>query len=252
MGARLLSLISPAAVALSVALGVALCAAPADGYRNGQLPRHVLVPAAQGGCVKLARGPAAAWNTLQLGLRRRLPVSGCDSAYRPLARQWFWRRVWCMKGRCGNAARPGTSNHGWGLAVDVPWRVRRLVDRHGARFGWAKRWSDAQHEWWHLKWRAGVWRVRPDPGINIRDPLLAEGSGGPGQAFSVRRLQGHLRRHRTCPRLRRDGHYGRTTTRCVIRFQAGHRLAGDGRVGRATWKALRRPARRRVSDSRGR
>lgn len=63
-----------------------------------------------------------------------------------------------------NAATPGTSNHGYALAVDLSsYAQRAAMDRVGARFGWAKAWSDASWEWWHLRWREGVWRPKPNP-----------------------------------------------------------------------------------------
>lgn len=79
--------------------------------------------------------------------------------YRPLPQQHDARRYWCSRGRCGNAAVPGTSNHGLGTAVDLMnMTQRRWIDRKGAKYGWSKRWSDAPHEFWHLKWRPGVWK----------------------------------------------------------------------------------------------
>jgi hypothetical protein len=41
--------------------------------------------------------------------------------------------------------------------------MRSMLDRIGHEYGWAKEWSDAQSEWWHIKYRAGVWSGS-DPG----------------------------------------------------------------------------------------
>ena len=88
-----------------------------------------------------------------------LPVprpGGDDSSYRTFARQVFWRRWWTSQGKPGNAAVPGRSNHGEGIAVDVPaTRHQNTINAIGAAYGWQKRWSDAAHEPWHFKWRAG-------------------------------------------------------------------------------------------------
>jgi hypothetical protein len=155
----------------------------------------------------------------------------------------FWRQWWCARFRCANAAVPGTSNHGWGLAVDVPLWVRRVVDRIGAKFGWCKCWSDAAQEWWHLKWRAGAWERRPDPGTDPRRPRLARGSGGPGQARWVRRAQRRLRAHGR--RVRVGGRLGRRTCAAVRRFKRAHRLPRDCEIAGRTWRQLRAPARPR-------
>jgi len=40
---------------------------------------------------------------------------------------------------------------------------RRAIDILGAAFGFSKSWSDASWEWWHIKYRFGVWEPRPDP-----------------------------------------------------------------------------------------
>lgn len=125
---------------------------------NGRLPKSALSPIPGG---FLEHNAARSWNAMYLHILQetgeKIQVNGADSSYRILSRQVFWRNHWCSLGKCGNAARPGTSNHGLGLAVDVPVRTRQLIDKYGARFGWAKRWSDAAHEPWHLKYRPGVW-----------------------------------------------------------------------------------------------
>src|SRR5260370_27892690 len=92
-----------------------------------------------------------------------------------------------------NAATPGTSNHGLGLAVDLATtQMRSELDAWGSYFGWAKRWSDASWEWWHILYRGGVWRRRPDPGLSVTYPTLSHGSGGPGQDVHVRSVQRNL------------------------------------------------------------
>jgi hypothetical protein len=64
---------------------------------------------------------------------------------------YFWRLY--LMGRGALAARPGTSNHGWGTTVDVPSRrMAQLINQEGAAFGWQKRWSDAPSEWWHFRY----------------------------------------------------------------------------------------------------
>ncbi len=129
---------------------------------NGRLPASALA-AIPGG--RLEHGAAKAWNAMHAEAKARHNVDirpgGPDSSYRTLDRQHFWRNWWCARGKCGNAAVPGTSNHGLGLAVDLAdggrGAMRRVIDQIGAKYGWAKKWSDASGEPWHLRYKAGVW-----------------------------------------------------------------------------------------------
>lgn len=130
---------------------------------NGKLPAAALAPIAGG---QLEKTAAAAFNAMNVEARRlglELRPTGSRSSYRPYEDQvYFWNLYQSGKGNL--AARPGTSNHGWGLAVDLATtQMRAMVDRIGRKYGWAKEWSDAPSEWWHLKYRSGVWSG-PDPG----------------------------------------------------------------------------------------
>lgn len=84
-----------------------------------------------------------------------LRVSSARTAYRTYAQQeYFWNLY--QSGRGNLAARPGTSNHGLGLAVDLATQLMRtIVNKIGAKYGFAKKWSDAANEWWHIKWKPG-------------------------------------------------------------------------------------------------
>lgn len=125
---------------------------------NGKLPASDLSPIAQG---ELRKDAAAAWNAMNEHARRlglQLVPTGSMSSYRTYAQQVYLYGEY-QAGRGSLAATPGTSNHGWGLAVDVAtMEMRNLIDRIGAEYGWAKKWSDAPSEWWHLKWVEGSWR----------------------------------------------------------------------------------------------
>ena len=193
--------------------------------------------------VYLEKEAAAAWNTMRLATRRYLKTDiypgGPDSAYRTFARQQYYRTYWCNLGNCGNAAVPGTSNHGIGMAVDLAsQRMRFVIDRIGAKYGWAKKWSDAPQEWWHLKYRPGVWKVRPNPGIDAKNPTLRKGSGGIGQAPWVKTAQKLLKRHGFYNHLQ-FGEFDATTHNSVKAFQKAHKLKADGKIGAKTWWHLR-------------
>lgn len=131
---------------------------------NGRLPASALASIPGG---RLEHNAAKAWNAMCAEARARHNVeirpAGPRSSYRTFAeQQHFWNLY--ISGRGNLAARPGTSNHGLGLAVDLAdggrGAMRRVIDQIGSRYGWAKKWSDAAHEPWHLKFRAGVWDGR--------------------------------------------------------------------------------------------
>jgi hypothetical protein len=130
---------------------------------NGKLPASELAPIAQG---QLATAAAAAWNAMNIEARRRgieLLPTGSMSSYRTLEQQQYLYNQY-QTGRGSLAAIPGTSNHGWGLAVDVATQqMRTMIDQIGAPYGWSKKTSDAPSEWWHLKYLAGIYHG-PDPG----------------------------------------------------------------------------------------
>lgn len=130
---------------------------------NGQLPPSDLAPIAGG---QLRKDCAAAWNTMNIearGLGLELRPTGSASSYRSIAQQRALYALY-LSGRGALAARPGTSNHGWGTAVDLATPdMRKMVDRIGAKYGWSKQWSDAKTEWWHILYQAGHWSG-PDPG----------------------------------------------------------------------------------------
>ncbi len=231
-----------ALVAALILLGAGAQGAPA--LTNGNAPSSAMAPIATGiKCTplqgQLANQAAAGWNSMALAAGERLPTNGCDSAYRPYERQVYWRNYWCSLGSCGNAAWPGTSNHGLGLAVDVPQFVRGYIDLHGQRFGWCKCWSDAAHEWWHVKFNPAIY-ARPNPGPNLRSPTLRKGSGGPGQNVFVRKVQKLLRGHGD-KSVQVDGEFGRSTAIAVRRFQKAERIKVNGVVSKRVWKRLRQP-----------
>lgn len=127
---------------------------------NGQLPYSSLSRIAGGGY--LVPPAAAAWNALAAHIYRetgaKIAPNGPNSSYRTYAMQVEMKAIYGT-----NAATPGTSNHGWGLAVDTD--DHDLVNRYGAPFGYQKAWSDASWEPWHMKYATGHYSG-PDPGTD--------------------------------------------------------------------------------------
>jgi D-alanyl-D-alanine carboxypeptidase-like protein len=125
---------------------------------NGKLPDAALSPIAKG---NLRKDAAAAWNAMNVEARKRgveLYPTGSMSSYRTYAQQVYLYNEY-KAGRGNLAAVPGSSNHGWGLAVDLATpAMRSMVDQIGRPFGYSKATSDAPSEWWHIKWVEGSWK----------------------------------------------------------------------------------------------
>ena len=230
-------------LALAVALTLLGALAPgASAYSNGYLPESSLAPIASGiKCDRplnqLANPAAAAFNSMALAAGEHLVINGCDSAYRPYARQVYWKAYWCGQGHCENAATPGTSNHGLGVATDDSPQLIQFTKEHGRRFCWAK--TEAAWEDWHYNF-TGCFH-RPNPGTNLHSPTLRQHSGGPGQNVYVRKLQKLLRGHGD-KSVAVDGEFGHSTKVAVERFQHAEYLQVNGVVSKRVWKRLRRPA----------
>ncbi|MEZ0229526.1 MAG: peptidoglycan-binding protein [Planctomycetota bacterium] len=163
---------------LSIALAAAV-PTPAHAYQNGALPQSELSQIYYpGASVYLQKDAAAAWNAMREYCRARgvdLYPKGPNSAYRTLAQQKLMKKLYGS-----NAATPGTSNHGLGIAVDLATQqMRSAIDKWGAQFGWSKKWSDASWEWWHIKYKAGVWHGA-NPGVVQPDNPTTAGTDDDG------------------------------------------------------------------------
>lgn len=123
--------------------------AAALGYQNGYLPDSMLVPV-QGQGLKLW-GPAA---DQYLAMVAAAQADGVEiritDAYRS-----FESQVELKKRKPDLSATPGTSEHGWGEAVDIDVGkpgVLAWLRRNAARFGIA---NTVSHENWHWGWIGG-------------------------------------------------------------------------------------------------
>lgn len=135
------------------------CPPNAKGYSNGQIPRSALCPLLADGDQVLRSDAANRFNALTKAYLAEFGRKPCvTDAYRTRAEQ---EALWRTKP--GLAARPGTSNHGWGLALDLCDGVNRdgtatheWMETNGPRFGWV--WPDwargAKFEPWHFECEA--------------------------------------------------------------------------------------------------
>lgn len=101
-------------------------------YPNGCIPTSELVLIERNH--PATRGTAARWEALKADVLKNegvtLRITGGENAYRSYAGQVFARKAACARGRCNDAAVPGTSSHGGSLngrdsgAIDVDnWAV---------------------------------------------------------------------------------------------------------------------------------
>ncbi|MGH8868556.1 MAG: D-alanyl-D-alanine carboxypeptidase family protein [Actinomycetes bacterium] len=143
--------------------GVAGCE-PRPGYKhypNGLIPSDALCPLPQDGHY-LRADAAAAFHRLNDAYKDALGRSMCvTDSYRSLESQ---RTLYAQKP--GLAAVPGTSNHGYGLAVDLCGGAESYgstehewLDAHGDRFGWDipswARSGGSREEPWHWEFVDG-------------------------------------------------------------------------------------------------
>lgn len=212
-------------------------------YINGRLPQSVLAPitkAADGAQVYMRKDAARAFMAMNAESEARFGVTlralGSMSAYRNRWQQdYLWNNV--PHARDPNwVAVPGTSNHGWGLAIDLATpRMRQIVDQIGEKYGFAKKWSDAQLEWWHIKWKAGTYEAVTNSPYGFK--VLRRGQTGPSIVTLKKLLYNHgFRKFGS----RYNPYFNKATEDAVKRFQRRRLLNSDGVVGAATWKALKR------------
>jgi hypothetical protein len=126
---------------------------------NGLFTRENTLPIPGG---RLWTEAARSWIAMRLAaIEDGIPPAafmpnGPASSARTVAQQhYFWAH------RPPAAAVPGTSNHGWGLAVDVKTPVAAAwVQGNGHKFGWS--WDEGArvHESWHYRY-VGGYRPRP-------------------------------------------------------------------------------------------
>jgi hypothetical protein len=199
---------------------------------NGHIPLSELA-AIPGGYLR--RDAAAAFNALDHASIRKFNVPlrpvGPWGSYRSYAHQVVLWNLY-KSGRGNLAAVPGTSNHGWGLAVDFATpQMRGIVDEIGAHYGWSKRWSDAPSEWWHVLYKPGVW----DGHAPVDAPTRPVAVGSTGDEVAV--LQQFLRARQNAE-LAVDAVFGPATEAALRAFQSAHQLQVTGTLDKKTRREL--------------
>ncbi|MBB6173550.1 LAS superfamily LD-carboxypeptidase LdcB [Nocardiopsis mwathae] len=118
--------------------------AAASGYPNGLLPNDALCELYEDGHY-LRADAAVDFLKMNEAYQERFGRSMCiTSSYRDLSNQ---HRVYAEQPP-GNAAVPGTSNHGWGLAIDLCGGVQ---NQGSEPFNWLEQ-NSRQWGWFHPQW----------------------------------------------------------------------------------------------------
>jgi hypothetical protein len=248
----------------------------AKGYDNGQLPSSILEKCGIGNFVMVREAARAHRALMQRAKRDGIKLWTSGSPYRSFAGQvtlfnkrydkipkpapWrkeFWQGTWwyLKKNRYGNpvagAAKPGTSNHGKGCAIDwarknslgitvnLDDRTLAWLANNAPDFGF---FNTTKSENWHWCWVLGDGPMPPaviaeeghypDPAAPPTQPVLQVGDSG----ADVKILQEKLTKKGYT--LLADGQFGPRTQTAVKAFQLHSALPETGIVDAATWAAL--------------
>lgn len=132
-------------------MGAAGPPAELEAYGNGRIPPAALAPIGQGDH-RLWAPASGAFQDLQAAAAREGVAITVTDSYRPFDRQVELAERKGLYSQGGLAARPGTSNHGWGrsLDVDTGGGTREWLSANAARFGFH---DDVPGEPWHWTYR---------------------------------------------------------------------------------------------------
>jgi hypothetical protein len=119
-------------------------------FKNGQLPSSELQDIGKG--KKLRKGDVAN-SFLQMTAAAKRDkidlVADITDSYRDLAGQEYMYKT----KPAGMAAKPGTSKHGWGLALDIGTSAsQNWINKNGSAYGWGlPNWAKGGFEPWHFE-----------------------------------------------------------------------------------------------------
>ncbi|GIJ51216.1 hypothetical protein Val02_81020 [Virgisporangium aliadipatigenens] len=120
-------------------------------YGNGKIPMNALAPVGSTGH-RLWAPAATALEQLMATARRNGVQIGISDSYRSYPEQVDVARRKGLYKNGGLAAVPGTSDHGWGMAVDLDLgdRAQAWMQANAARFGFR---ADTPREPWHWAYK---------------------------------------------------------------------------------------------------
>jgi D-alanyl-D-alanine carboxypeptidase len=124
-----------------------------EAYGNGKIPANALEQVGATG--HKLWGPAAESLTRMMSDAEKAGVHiGITDSYRPYAEQVDLARRKGLYSQGGLAAKPGTSEHGWGMAADLDLNAKALawVRDNASKYGF---YNTAPRESWH-------WGFKPE------------------------------------------------------------------------------------------
>ena len=121
-------------------------------YGNGQIPAQALTPLSAHPDHRLWRPAADAFDRMEADAAAQGVTLGITDSYRTLSSQERLAEKKGLYSEGGLAATPGTSNHGWGIAVDLDLddRAQSWMRENGWRYGFVE---DVPREPWHWTYR---------------------------------------------------------------------------------------------------
>lgn len=135
------------AVAGAVSNGVVQPPVELARWGNGRIPASLLEAIGQGEH-RLARDAAKAFKAMAADARRDGVILTVSDSYRSLDEQAAMVESRGHYGEGGLAAEPGTSAHGWGMAIDLDLNGRAIgwMRANAAKYGYVE---DVPREPWH-------------------------------------------------------------------------------------------------------
>jgi D-alanyl-D-alanine carboxypeptidase len=129
------------------ATGGPASAAALPAYGNGRIPAEALTPIGRGNH-RLAAPAAAAFRELEAAAKRDGVTFGVTDSYRSYEAQVDLVKRKGLYSQGGLAARPGTSDHGWGKALDLDLdpKAQAWMRANGGKYGWVE---NVPREPWH-------------------------------------------------------------------------------------------------------
>lgn len=260
-------------------------------YKNGKIPTAELGVISGG---HLQKAAATSWNEMVKAAKKDGVTLASAGAYRPYDDPYKYSQVEIFKDRYTKqatgsgpygdvrrwngvryvrtsgaaAAPPGTSNHGWGLAIDVanafyaygktPGKIVSWLNKNAGKYGWVRRsWTFVKNTWepWHWEYEAskdtkpwkpkalvtvdGIWGTATTKALQKQLGVTADGVLGPKTIRALQKAVG----------AKQDGIWGVNTTKALQKHLnkwisakkiTGSTLKVDGVKGVATNRAVQR------------
>jgi hypothetical protein len=120
-------------------------------YGNGRIPAHALTSVGVG-AHRLYRPAAEAFVRMRADAQAAGVTIGVEDSYRTYDEQVSLAAKKGLYSQGGLAAKPGSSNHGWGVALDLDLDApaQRWMRDNGWRYGFVE---DVAREPWHWTYR---------------------------------------------------------------------------------------------------